>query len=86
MKRVTEEDLGGSVRPKHPRRTSTDATMVQQSGPCAVEGAIGTLRRMTVCGNETGVYGIPRHHEPQRRVTYEKETNRPHAEVNWAGY
>lgn len=75
LKRVTEEDSlneeGMMVRPtaattkirKH--RTSVGgatAAQGQRVSSCAIEDAIGTLRRMTISGEETGIFGALDHH------------------------
>jgi hypothetical protein len=52
------------VRPKRSYQTSLSATTAQRGfdSPCAVEGAIGTLRKMSVSAEETGVFGALDHH------------------------
>ena len=62
---VTEEDNSpydyDHVRPTHIRahRTSLGATTAHKgiNDPYTVESAIGTLRRMTISGDETGIFG-----------------------------
>jgi hypothetical protein len=68
LKMATEQNSANNphdvVRPKRSYRTSLGATTAQRGfdGPCAVEGAIGTLRKMSISGDEIGVFGALDHH------------------------
>lgn len=71
LKRVTEQavsprNLDDHARPTQARkhRTSIGAVTTQRgsTGPCAIEGAIGTLRRMTISGDEADIFGALEQH------------------------